>query len=80
MSLYLINDDVNSFDYVISVLTSTIPMCNTLRAEQIAMLVHEAGECHIHTGFPPEIYLLYASFQKSGLKVQIRQYNKNKKL
>ena len=77
MSLYLINDDVNSFDYVISVLTSTIPMCNTLRAEQIAMLVHEAGECHIHTGFPPEIYIMYAQIQKAGLEVKLKINNKN---
>ena len=80
MQLYLLNDDRNSFQYVIKALTSMLPLCNSLQAEQIAGLVHESGECEIYSGFPPEIYLLYASFQKSGLKVQIRRYNKNKKL
>jgi len=72
MSLHLMNDDVNSFDYVIHVLCKRIPLCNSLRAEQIAMLVHKSGECHIHTGFPPEIYILYAQLQKTGLTVQLK--------
>ena len=72
MSLYLMNDDVNSFEYVIEILLTFLPMCNSLRAEQIAQLVHNSGECHIHTGFPPEIYILYAQIQKSGLTVQLK--------
>ena len=72
MSLYLLNDDFNSFDFVIYTLQKTLPMCNSLRAEQIAQLVHSSGECHIHTGFPPEIYLLYAQIQKSGLTVKLK--------
>ena len=81
MQLYLLNDDKNSFQYVIRVLTSVLPLCNSLRAEQIARLVDTSGECEIYSGFPPEIYLLYANLQKLGLTAQIRQYNnKNKKL
>jgi ATP-dependent Clp protease adapter protein ClpS len=72
MSLYLINDDVNSFEYVIHVLTANLPMCNALRAEQIARIVDEVGECHMYTGFPPEIYILYAQIQKSGLTVKLK--------
>tara|TARA_R100000008_G_C3423387_1_gene86007 strand:+ start:253 stop:483 length:231 start_codon:yes stop_codon:yes gene_type:complete len=72
MSLYLLNDDVNSFDNVIYILQKTLPMCNTLRAEQIARLVHDSGKCHIHTGYPPDIYLLYAQLQKQGLTVQLK--------
>ena len=72
MSLYLMNDEINSFDFVIHTLTKIIPMCNSLRAEQIAMLVHNSGECHIHTGYPPEIYILYAQLQKTGLTVQLK--------
>ncbi len=78
MELYLLNDDKNSFNYVIITLTALLPMCNTLRAEQIAMIVHNAGECSIYQGFTPEIYMLYAGFQKAGLKVQIREYNNKK--
>jgi len=72
ISLYLMNDDENSFDYVIYMLQKSIPMCNALRAEQIARLVHDSGKCHIHSGFPPEIYMIYAQMQKSGLKVQLK--------
>jgi len=74
MSLYLMNDNTNSFDNVIYTLTQYLPMCNTLRAEQIAMLVHNTGQCHIHTGYPPEIYVLYAQIQKTGLKVELKLY------
>ena len=75
MNLYLLNDDKNSFDYVIEALKTYVPMCNLLRAEQIAMIVHNTGECSIYSGFAPEIYLIYTAFQKSGLLVQIREYN-----
>ena len=75
MNLYLKNDDKNSFDYVMQSLISFLPMCNILRAEQIAMIVHNTGECSIYSGFTPEIYMIYTSFQKSGLLVQIREYN-----
>ena len=79
MKLYLLNDNKNSFEYVINSLTTLIPMCNSLRAEQIAMIVHNTGECSVYSGFAPEIYILYAAFQKSGLNVQIREYNQNRK-
>ncbi len=75
MNLYLKNDDKNSFDYVIQSLMSFLPMCNILRAEQIAMIVHNTGECSIYSGFAPEIYMIYTAFQKSGLDVEIREYN-----
>ena len=78
MTLHLLDDDENSFEYVIDSLKLFLPMCNSLQAEQIAMITHNAGECSIYSGFAPEIYLLYAAFQKSGLHVQIREYNKNK--
>ncbi len=72
MSLYLLNDDYNSFDYVIHTLQKNLPECNSLRAEQIARLVHESGKCHIHTGYPPEIYIIYAQLQKAGLTVKLK--------
>jgi len=74
MQLYLLNDDTNSFEYVINVLASTLPMCNTLKAEQMAILVDGSGSCHIYSGFNPEIYLIYARCKKAGLNVQIREY------
>ena len=71
------NDDINSFDYVISTLCRLLPMCNTLQAEQIAMLVHTSGECHIYTGYAPDIYSTYAQLQKSGLTIKIKIHDKN---
>ena len=79
MKLYLLDDNENSFQYVIETLRSFIPMCNTLRAEQIAMIVHNTGECSIYSGFAPEIYMIYAMFQKAGLQVQIREYKSKTK-
>jgi len=74
MELYLLNDNVNSFEYVINVLTTTLPMCNTLKAEQMAILVDGHGHCSIYSGFQPEIYVIYARCRKAGLSVQIREY------
>ena len=51
-------------------------MCNSLRAEQIAILVDSVGECHLHSGYPPTIYLLYAGLQKAGLTVQLKMNKK----
>jgi len=79
MHLYLINDNINSFDYVIESIVSLIPLCNRLRAEQIAMITNNTGECSIYSGFSPEIYLLYTAFIKSGLTVQIREYKSKSK-
>ena len=79
LKLYLLNDNSNTFEYVMETLKTFIPMCNSLRAEQIAMIVHNAGECCIYSGFGPEIYILYAHFQKAGLNTQIREYNKKRK-
>ena len=72
MSIYVLNDDYNTFDYVIHVLTKSIPMCNTLRAEQIARLVHDSGRCEVYSGFPPNIYVIYGHLSKSGLSVELK--------
>ena len=73
------NDDVNSFDYVIAIITSYFPSYNALQAEQIARIVHTAGKCKIYSGFAPEIYIIYANFQKLGFNVEIRQYKPKRK-
>lgn len=76
MTLHLLDDSKHSFEYVNYILTSLLPMCNKLRAEQLALITHNCGEAQIHNGFAPEIYLIYAHFQKAGLDVQIREYSK----
>ena len=72
MGLYILNDNVNSFQYVIETLQLYIPMCNSLQDEQIALLIHKAGRCEVYSGFPPEIYLIYSNFKKSGLIVELK--------
>jgi ATP-dependent Clp protease adaptor protein ClpS len=79
MNIFILNDDRNSFEYVITTLSRLLPMCNSLQAEQIAMIVHNTGECSVYSGFAPEIYILYAHLQKAGLNTQIREYNQNQK-
>jgi len=79
LSLHLINDTKHSFEYVNYILTNLLPMCNSLRAEQMSTLVHGTGECQVYIGFPPEIYIMHAQFQKAGLNVELRDYNKTKR-
>ena len=75
----MLDDNIHSFTYVNNVITAVLPMCNSLRAEQIAMIVNNTGECQIYSGFAPEIYLLYAKFKESGLLIELREYRKNKR-
>ena len=77
MSLILMNDDINTFDYIIMILSTFLPMCNKLQSTQIAQLTHKSGRCEIYSGFAPEIFILYAQLQKAGLTVKLKQHNKN---
>jgi len=73
--LYLLDDDYNTLEYVIKSLMILLPMCNSLRAEQLATIAHNNGESLIHTSLNSTIYVMYAQLQKLGLSVDIR-YNK----
>lgn len=73
LKLYLLDDELNSFEHVITVLTALMPACNTLRAESIAMIVHTAGACQIATGIGPDIFVLYAQLKKAGLTVELKR-------
>ena len=70
--LYLLNDNINAFQYVIEILQMFIPMCNSLHAEQIAHIVHKSGRCDVYSGFAPEIYLIYSNLKKAGLNVELK--------
>jgi len=71
--LVLMNDEYNSSEYVIRLLSEIIPNCTTLRAEQLALIAHYNGECSLASGFQPGVYILYSQLVKSGLHVQIRE-------
>lgn len=70
--LYMHNDSINSFEHVIKTLSSTLPMCNTLRATQLAHLVHENGSCAVYHGRQRESLMIYGMLSKSGLKITLQ--------
>ena len=70
VTLYLYNDDFNSFDTVSILLTRHLPNCNSLRAEQLAIMAHNKGCIQICSGFSPEIFQVQANLIKSGLIVE----------
>jgi len=70
--LYLLDDEYNTMAYVIKSLMIMLPMCNSLRAEQLATIAHNNGQCLIHTSLNSTIYIMYAQLQKLGLSVDIR--------
>tara|TARA_B100001059_G_scaffold1116_1_gene886 strand:- start:9070 stop:9246 length:177 start_codon:yes stop_codon:yes gene_type:complete len=53
-------------------LQSVLPDCNSLLAEQMAMITHNAGEAELYSGFGNDVYIKYAQLQKLGLNVDIR--------
>ena len=75
--LYLLNDEYNTIEYVMRCLMTSLPLCNSLRAEQLAMIAHNNGECLIYSTLSTNIYIIYAQLQKLGLEVDIR-YSKTK--
>lgn len=71
-TLYLINDSVNTLDYVIEILNSFLPFVNKLRAEQIAVITHNTGECQIYHGRIQEASFIYGQLKSHGLTVELR--------
>ena len=69
-SLFLINDDFNSFDYVVDCLTA---ICDheTIQAEQCALLTHYKGSCEIAIGENTDLEPLREDLALYGLNVEI---------
>ena len=69
-SLFLINDDFNSFDYVVDCLTA---ICDheTIQAEQCALLTHYKGSCEIVIGGSADLEPLREDLALYGLNVEI---------
>ena len=70
--LMLYNDDVNTFDYVIALLTE---LCGhtTEQAEQCAYLVHYKGKCDIKRGTMKQLKPIHAALGDRGLSVNIEK-------
>ena len=68
--LVLFNDDVNTFDHVIS---SLVEVCghDVLQAEQCAFIVHYKGKCVIKNGTQKELIVYKNALQQKSLTVAI---------
>ena len=69
-SLFLINDDYNSFDHVVDCLTA---ICDhdELQAEQCALLTHYKGSCEIVVGDTADLEPIKEDLALYGLNVEI---------
>ena len=69
-SLFLIDDDYNSFDYVVDCLTA---ICDhdPIQAEQCALLTHYKGSCEIVMGDAADLEPLREDLALYGLNVEI---------
>jgi ATP-dependent Clp protease adapter protein ClpS len=72
LKLYLVNDSVNTVDHVINALSSYVPFVNTLRAEQMAIIAHNAGRCQIYHGKTNDVFIMHAQLMREGLHVEMR--------
>ncbi len=69
VEIYLINDNTTTFQHVIESLSATIPRCSVLRAEQIALITHNTGACHIYTGRSNIAAMVQSSLISRKLKI-----------
>ena len=69
-SLFLINDDYNSFDYVVDCLTA---ICDhdPIQAEQCALLTHYKGSYEIMLGDNVDLLPIQEDLALYGLNVEI---------
>ena len=69
-SLFLINDDYNSFDHVVDCLTA---ICDhdEIQAEQCALLTHYKGSCEIVIGDATDLEPIKEDLALYGLNVEI---------
>jgi len=74
VSLFLYNDDYNSLEYVVEVLSRFVPKCNKLRSEQLAIMAHNKGCIQICSGFSPEIYQIQSNLIRVGLIVETNNF------
>ena len=70
LKLVLYNDDINTFDYVMSCL---IEICdhNIIQAEQCAMITHYKGKCDIKKGSYSKLQVMKEQLIEKGLRVSI---------
>lgn len=69
--LFLYNDDIHSFDYVIE---SLIDICkhSGVQAEQCATIAHYKGVCEVKKGDLSSLKEMKSGLTEKGLKTEIR--------
>jgi len=71
MKLFILNDDVNSFEHVTSCIQRYLNY-PYLQAVSIANIVHNSGRCEVKDSDDEEmIKILYQSMVKEGLHLRI---------
>ncbi|MEQ8522395.1 MAG: ATP-dependent Clp protease adaptor ClpS [Vicingaceae bacterium] len=73
--LVLLNDEVNSFEYVID---NLVTHCGhePERAEQCAIIAHHNGECDVLLGTPEEVSMPASKLINAGLTIDVRKLDK----
>jgi ATP-dependent Clp protease adaptor protein ClpS len=69
-SLFLINDDYNSFEHVVDCLTAICDQ-DPIQAEQCALLTHYKGSCEIVIGEIADLEPVKDDLALYGLNVEI---------
>lgn len=69
--LYLVNDDVNTFDHVVD---SLVKVCKhePLQAEQCALLTHYKGVCEIKRGTYNDLIKIANGLMDRQLKIDLQ--------
>ena len=68
--LYLLDDDIHTFDEVVSILRKYLSFRMT-QGQSVANIVHNNGKCDIYTGDIIMVEDLYELFRKDGFSVEI---------
>ena len=69
-TLYLLNDNVHSFDDVVFTLQRYLAYPQ-LQGRSIANIVHTRGECSIKSGYYEELELLKDALESLGFKLRL---------
>lgn len=72
-NLILWNDDVNTFDWVI---TSLVEICSMseIQAEQCALIVHNNGKCSVRSGSYDILKPMCNSITDRGINATVEQW------
>ncbi len=71
MKLFILNDDVNTFEYVVESIQTHLSYPNS-QASSIANIVHNTGQCLVKTSSDKDdIRDLHDLLKKEGLKVRV---------